>query len=87
MGRVITVILHKDGRHHLTLTNCTRSDAERWAAEGFHVFLIAARSSELWAINHVNSGKVFSNSSDPLRPQDIVDEMTPTFFPQLPFKG
>jgi hypothetical protein len=60
---VVTVVLHRDGRHHVTLANCTREDAERWAEAGFHVFLLAARSSELWAVNHVNSGKLFSNDS------------------------
>jgi hypothetical protein len=72
MDRVVTVILHKDGRHHLTLTTCSREDAERWAESGYHVFLIAARTSKLWAVNHINTGRVFTSEDEtPTHPSEV----------------
>lgn len=83
MEKFVTVILHKDGRHHLTLTKCSRADAERWAGEGYHVFLIAAASSKLWAVNHINSGALLtSETTPPLHTDGVAPD-----FKLLPNKG
>jgi len=60
MNGVVTVVLRRDGLHHLTLPACSREDAERWAQEGYHVFFVAA-SGRRWAMNHVNSGSIMTS--------------------------
>lgn len=59
-GRVTTVVLHRDGRHRLTAEGMPRADAERWAQEGFHVFVVAARGAR-WAVNCVGGGQIFTD--------------------------
>jgi hypothetical protein len=59
-GRVTTMVLHRDGRHRLTAEGMPRADAERWAQEGFHVFVVAVRGGR-WAFNCVGSGAVFTD--------------------------
>lgn len=81
MEKVVTVILHRDGRHHLTLMSCSREDAERWADEGYQVFLIVARG-ERWAMNHINSGKLFSHADSP-----AAGDATPIAVQLLQHKG
>lgn len=60
LDRVVTVIVHKDGRHHATTENCTPEDAQRWTDEGYHVFQLATRRAQ-WAILHVNSNRVMTS--------------------------
>lgn len=64
MQPVTTVVLTRDGRHHLTAKDMAQADSERWAEEGFHVFQIVARGRD-WAVRHVNSGKVFDSTRLP----------------------
>lgn len=62
MGKVVTVVLKKDGRHHLTLDNCSPEDARRWADEGYVVFQLAV-SGKSWAVHHVNDQKVMTDQT------------------------
>jgi hypothetical protein len=64
---VTTVVLHRDGRHRLTAEGMPRADAERWAQEGYHVFVVAARGAR-WAVNCVGAGSVFTDQT-PARTQ------------------
>lgn len=57
MEKVVTLVLRRDGRHHITLEKCSIEDAQRWAEEGYEVFRLAVLGKQ-WAVNHVNSGKV-----------------------------
>lgn len=60
---VTTVVLRRDGLHHVTVKRMSSEDAHRWAEQGFHVFQIALQG-KLWAIHYVNEGRVMS-SDDP----------------------
>lgn len=71
MQPVTTVVLTRDGRHHLTSKNMAQADAERWAEEGFHVFQIVARGP-YYALRHVNSGEVFSTRRPGTGEADVV---------------
>lgn len=57
--KVLTVIM-KDGRMMHALEDITSDDAVRWTEEGAQVFRIVVHGKN-WAVNHVNSGKVFQN--------------------------
>lgn len=57
---VVTLVLTKTGRHHLTIENMSTEDAERWAEEGYHVFR-AVIVDKQWAMNHVNSGQILTS--------------------------
>lgn len=60
-SQVVTVVLRRDGRLHLAREGLPRADAERWAEEGYHVFVLAARGAK-WAVNHVNSGGILTDA-------------------------
>jgi hypothetical protein len=69
MQTVITVILLRDGRHHLTV-QCSLDDAIRWCENGYTVFRISA-DGNTWAFNHVNSGRVFGSEVGEVVPDKI----------------
>lgn len=59
-----TVVFKRDGRHHVTVEDMSPEDALRWAAEGYSVFKIGisgAHPKALWAVQHVNSGKIMDS--------------------------
>lgn len=58
---VTTVVLRKDGLHHVTVKGMSAEDAHRWAESGFNVFQLAVAGRE-WAVHHVNSGRVMTSA-------------------------
>lgn len=79
---IVTVVLTRDGRLHLASDRMPQADAERWADEGYSVFQIALCRPK-WAVHHVNTHKVVSDSS--LMPGE--GEPTVEFMPLLAKKG
>lgn len=79
---IVTVVLSRDGRLHLASDRMTQADAERWADEGYSVFQIAMRRPR-WAVHHVNTRKVVSDSS--LMPGEGEPQVE--FLPLLTKKG
>lgn len=79
MVKIITVVLKRNGSHHITSDTMSTPDAERWADEGFNVFRIAA-VNDRWALNHVNTGKVLTSDmpapEGSTAPQDFVHLLT-----------
>jgi hypothetical protein len=46
-------------------------DAQRWADEGCHVFVVAALA-ERWGVNHVNSGQVYGYGAGAESPAELL---------------
>jgi hypothetical protein len=59
-GKVVALILHRDGRPAHTLTGISQEEAERWVEAGHHVFVVIA-DSKRWGVKHVNSGRVMTS--------------------------
>lgn len=65
---VTTIVMRRDGQHHVTVKGMSADDAHRWAESGFHVFQVAI-SGKIWAVHYVNAGRVMS-SDDPRTEQN-----------------
>lgn len=83
MPRVVTVVLHRDGRHHCTIIDMPPSDARRWADEGMHVFQIACRGDQ-WAVHVVRTGRVFDDKE---QDRPTAETAAPAARALLQFKG